>query len=875
MSIRGLSKLFFPSALAVLGIDEGTENPGRRVLANIVAGGYQGAVYPISKNVGQVNGLPVYANLAAVKKPIDLAILSLAPEYIPTAIEACGQAGVSGVLIPSLKATPEEAIAPIREQARKTGVRVIGPHAWGICSPWTSLNAGFGRQLPPAGELAVISQSNAICSNLLDLSISRHIGLSLLVDLGDMVEVDCADLLDYSATHFRVGAILLYVEHIGDMRKFMSAARSAARLKPVVVLKSGRCSSISQTTKTPSGKLIDEDIVYDAAFARAGIVRVATVEQLFDCGDLLSKHPRPRGSGLSIVSNARGPAVMAVDALQKHGLKPLPLSSEILAALAPLVETSADRPHTALTLPADIPARPLGQLVSRCLDAKEVQTLLVILVPRFLTDPDAVARAITGAADKKSAPLIAVWMGENGCENGRRILCEAGIPTYDVPERAVEAFLNLTTYAHNIQQLQEIPPRLSGRFATHRARAQAVMRIALQTNDCVLEGRRALMFLQAYDIPADCFPAVHAWGTAEESELLSATNCPASASADDGSSMATVKVPEGRESADETAISPESRQADATICLVSRQLPPFGPVILFGTGSLPPELSTDFAVGLPPLNRLLARQLMERTMLYRFLCTKSPSAVPFLEELLVNFSHLVTDLPEILELEINPLAVCGSQARACNARIFIQPSDKRSPLHLVISPYPDEYEVNTVTSGGISLFLRPIKPEDAPLLQELWSELSPRTLYYRFAKPVTDLTPALLARFTQIDYDREIALVALQPSAAGQRMLGVARLISAPGSDTVEFAIIVGDPWQGQGVGAELLRRLAVIAVRRGFKTLWGLVLRENRAMIDLAHKLRWPAFSDADFSEVEVRLDLTTVKESEILEATGGKSRF
>lgn len=871
MSIRGLSKLFFPSAVAVLGIDEGTENSGRHILANIVAGGYQGAVYPIAEDAGETNGLPVYASLAAVKQPVDLAILALPPEQLPTAIDACGQAGVSSAIIPSFKATPKDAIAPIRERARQTGVRVIGPRAWGICSPWTRLNAGFGRQLPPVGELAVISQSNAICSHLLDLSIANHIGLSFLVGLGDMDEVDCADILDYSANHFRVGAILLYIEHIDDMRKFMSAARSAARLKPVVVLKSDRFSSGSQTAATPSGRLIAEDIVYDAAFARAGIVRVATVEQLFDCGDLLSKHPRPRGPNLSIVSNARGPAVMAGDALQKHGLKPLPLSSETLAALAPLIETAADRPHTVLTVPADIPARPFGQLVSRCLDAKEVQTLLVILVPRFLTDPDAVARAVTGAVGKKSAPLIAVWMGGNGRENGRRILCEAGIPTYDVPERAVEAFLNLTTYAHNIQQLQEIPPRLTGRFATHRARAQALIRIALQTNDCVLEGRRALRFLQAYDIPADCFPAVQAWGTAEGSELLPARHCPAPASTDDGPSKAKVKAPECHEAADGTTNHPESRQADATICLVSRQLRPFGPVILFGTGSVPPELSTDFAVGLPPLNRLLARQLMERTMLYRFLCTKSPAVVPFLEELLVNFSHLVTDLPEVLELEINPMTVCGSQARACNARIFIQPSDKRSPLHLVISPYPDEYEANAVTSGGISFFLRPIKPEDAPLLQELWSNLSPRTLYYRFAKPVTDLTPALLVRFTQIDYDREIALVALQPGTAGHRMLGVARLMSSPGSDTVEFAIIVGDPWQGQGVGAELLRRLAVIAVRRGFKTLWGLVLRENRAMIELAHKLRWPVFADADFSEVEVRLDLTAVKESEILATTGG----
>ena len=849
MSIRGLSKLFSPSAVAVLGVDNEEGNVGHHILNNIVTGGYRGPVYPIAARAGGTNGLPVYGNLADVKQPVDLAILALSPEQLPAAINACGQSGVSGVIIPSFESTPAGAIASIREQARKTGIRVLGPRAGGICSPWISLNAGFGRQLPPPGKLAVISQSNSICFNLLDLSIAKHIGLSLLVGLGDMLDVDAADLLDYCANHFRVGAILLYVEHIDDMRKFMSAARSAARLKPVVVLKSNRFSGGLQTAATLSGNLIAEDSVYDAAFARAGIVRVATVEQLFDCGDLLSKQPQSPGPGLSIISNARGPAVMAGDTLQKHGLKPLPFDAEALAALGPLADRAADLPHNALMVPADLPAQPFGRFVAHCLDDKKIQALLVILAPRFIKDPDAVAEALAGAVRKKNTPVIAVWKGGHGSENGRRILYEAGIPTYDVPERAVEAFLNLTSYAQNIQQLQEIPPRLSGQFATHRTRARAIIRIALQTNDCVLEGRRALNFLQAYDIPADCFPPVQAWVKAEGPEMLPARHRPAAG----------------------TTRHPESVWTDAAICLVSRHLPPFGPVILFGTGGVPPELSTDFAVGLPPLNRLLARQLMERTRLYRFLCEKSPAVLPFLEELLVNFSHLVTDLPEIHELEINPLTVCETKARACNARIFIRQSDRHSPLHLIISPYPDEYEADVVTSSGISLFLRPIKPEDAPLLQELWSNLSPRSLYYRFAKPVSDLTPALLARFTQIDYDREIALVALQPDNAGHRMLGVARIISSPGSDTVEFSIIVGDPWQGQGVGAELLRRLAVIAFRRGYKTLWGFVLRENRAMIDLARKLNWPVFFGTDFSEVEIRLDLSTLKESEILAPTGG----
>jgi len=315
VSIHGLYKLFFPSAVAVWGIDQDSQQPGRRILSNIVRAGFKGIVCPISETIDEVDGLATYPNLAAVKQSVDLAVLSLPLEQVPAAIDACANAGIGGVVIPTRMAGGATAVSPIVERARATGVRVIGPRSWGVYSPSIGLNAAFGRQAPAAGELAVISQSASICASILDLSAVKHIGLSLLVGLGDTVEVDAADMLDYTASLSRVKAILLHIEHIADMRKFMSAARAAARLKPVVVLKTGRSQSSGQPAATLSGSLIREDAVYDAAFKRAGIVRVSRVEHLFDCGDLLSKQPRPRGPNLAVITSARSPGIMAVDVL--------------------------------------------------------------------------------------------------------------------------------------------------------------------------------------------------------------------------------------------------------------------------------------------------------------------------------------------------------------------------------------------------------------------------------------------------------------------------------------------------------------------------------------------------------------------------------
>jgi acetyltransferase len=802
-----------------MGLDETPEGPGRCILTNIVACGFKGAVFPISETAKDVEGMAAYPNLAAVNRKIDLAVLALPLEQIPSAIDACGRSGVTGAIVTARDVCRPELLSAIREKARATGVRVIGPRSWGLISSWGGLHSGLLGSMPPTGGLAVISQSASVCAGILDLSIAKRIGLSLLVGVGEMADVDCADLLDYTANHHRVQSILLHVEKIDDMRKFMSAARAASRLKPIVILKTDRSAVDAPPSFTAAGRLIREDAVYDAAFRRAGMVRVSTMEELFDCGDLLSKQPHPQGPGLAVITNARTPGIMTKDALREYGLTVAHPGEEMIGKLDSLLGACWSRQNP-IAVRSDIPPDHYGRIVEICLAAGEADAVLVVIAPRFLSAPDAVARAVVGAVRRKTKPVFAVWMGDMTPESGARILDGAGIPTYDVPERAVRAFFHLYTYERNIRLLQEIPPQLSGRLAVNRARARSIIDSEFKKQNRTLDGEASLRLLKAYDIPAASQESI--------------------------------------------------RTCDAKLRLAVRQVPSLGPAVLFGMGGPHPELCLDIEVGVPPLNRLLARRLMEATRIYRFLEAEFPAAAGLLEDLLVNFSYLITDFPEIAELEVDPLVVSGRRVFACNARASIRTAPVRAPLHLIISTYPDEYETTTVTGSGIELFIRPIKPEDARLLQELWSILSPQTIYYRFSRPVPELTPDLLVRFTQIDYDREIALVALNPIESGHRMLGVSRLMSAPGSDLAEFAIVVGDPWQGKGVGAKLLSRIAVIARQRGFKTLWGLVLRENIAMIELARKLGWPVVTGDDASQVEVSLDLTAVSESEILAASG-----
>jgi len=836
MGIELLHQMFSPSSVAVLGADD---TPGRDILANLLSGGFEGRVYAIGEQEREVSGLPVRRDLDSIDGPVDLAVLALPSDQLAAAVRACGRAGIRTALIPTRDVGGQGNV--LTAEAHDAGVRLIGPRSWGIVSPWGNVHAALGREMPLRGRLAVISQSAAICAAVLDLSSTKQIGLSHLIGLGDMLDIDCADVLDYLAMDSRVGAILVHLEWIANLRSFMSAARAASRVKPIVVLKTGHTRSDRSGAITPTGRLIRTDAAYDAAFERAGIVRVDTVADLFDCGDLLSKQPRPRGPNLAILSNVRSPGIMAVDALSGRDLHPAPLGSDTEAALEHILLSTWDRRNPILIRDV-LPPDTYRHAVRACLDAWEIHGILIILAPTFLSDPVEVAKSIASAVSVRRKPVLAVWMGGRGLEAGRRVLDEAGIPTYDAPEAAVRALLYLEAYDRNLRLLQEIPRNTPKRLVVDRARAREIIHSALEKGASELSPRDSLGLLEAYDLPTTAtFPRPE---PAPQPPLPTAVPAP---------------------------VVPPEAGPDLEFRLASRLVPSLGPVILFGYGGIGPEVLLDHAIGLPPLNRPLARRILEATRLYGSLGDphRPPLAcTPALEEFLSGFSRLVTDRAEIREMEIGSLRAVGQRVVAADARVLLAAPERPSPMHLIISTYPDEYETRSVTRAGLSISIRPIKPEDAPLLKELWASLSPQTLYLRFSSPAKALTPELLVRFTQIDYDRELALIAQQSGASGERMLGVARLIGQPGADRAEFAIVVGDPWQGLGVGAKLLGCLVAVARRRRMKRLWGLVLGQNRAMLELGRKLGWTLVADEDPSQVLLELDVSAVEDPEILDA-------
>ena len=891
MSVEHLHQIFFPSSVAILGVGD---TPGRNILVNLVSGGFKGRLYAVCRDRQKVAGLSTCPDFKSIGDSVDLAVLAVSFDRLFAAIDACGEAGIRSALITTRDIGRREEFEPIAAQARNAEVRLIGPRSWGIVSPWANLNAALGRKMPLRGQLAVISQSAAICAAVLDLSLSKQIGLSHLIGLGDMLDIDCADVLDYLATHARVGAILIHLEQIINMRKFISAARATSRVKPIVVLKTGRAQSDGPGAVTHTGSLIQADAVYDALFKRAGIIRVGTVADLFDCGDLLSKQPRPRGSNLAIISNARSPGIMAVDFLREHDLQAAALGPDTLAAIDRILLSSWNRQNP-IIIRDEFSAEAYRQVMEVCQAAREIDGILIIIAPQFLANALEVARLITSAVSAKRKPVFAVWMGGKGLEAGRRVLDTTGIPTYEAPETAVRAFLHLNDYDRNLRLLQEIPRSMPARFAINRARARKIIDSALQRKMWVMPLLESLSLLEAYDLPT--VAAEVARNTEEAVNLADRWGYPVILKPlvrHIGNVFATGKAgPELHGAEDVRAAMAQHLEhtrddalgtdtggmivqsaigrPDFEFRLASRQVAPFGPVILFGCGAIGAELIMDQAVGLPPLNQLLAGRVLEETRLYRILKGRQgllPACTSALEEFLSNFSHLITDFPEIREMEISLLLAVGGCVFAANAQAVIAAAQNPSPMHLIISAYPDEYEIKTVTKAGVHLFIRPIKPEDAPLLQELWSRLSPRTLYYRFSSPGKILSPELLVRLTQIDYDREIALIALHSTGSGDRMLGVARLNGQPGDDKAEFAIVVGDPWQGLGVGAKLLCCLVAIALRRKIKNLYGLVLKENRAMLELCRKLGWTTIPDDDPSQVFLQLNLSTVDAPEILDA-------
>lgn len=888
MSIHNLDKIFRPAAVAVIGASERQGSIGWALMKNIIDGGYQGEIYPVNPRYTELFGFKSHGSLRSLDRPVDLAVIATPMTSVPGIIQECADASIGGAVIISAggKEIGEKGVeieARIAQIAQKGNVRLVGPNCLGIVSEDAKLNASFAHQMPLPGRLAFVSQSGAICTAILDVSIKERIGFRYFVSVGSMLDVDFGDLLNYLGQDPEVSSIVLYVESLTHFRRFMSAARAVSRVKPIVVLKSGRSPAGAKAAASHTGALAGSDEVYDAAFKRAGILRVQTIEELFDCAELMAKQPRPAGSGLAIITNSGGPGVMATDALANYGKEPAVLSGETLAGLNEILPPFWSHGNP-IDILGDATVERYALTVETCMDAPEIDGLLIMMAPVALSDPTAVAATLVGLLKKKRLSIFTVWLGAAQMEKGREIFNNAGIPTYETPERAIQAFMSMVTYARNLELLQQVPPNLPRELVYDRGTGRRLIDDALTRGDRTLTEVESKALLAAYGIPVNPTEAAasadEAVRTAKKLGYPVVMKIHSRAITHKSDAQGVVLDLRDDESVRETfaqileraaaydskadllgvTIQPMLKRQDFELILGAKKDPDFGPVILFGMGGIMTEILKDRAIALPPLNRLLARRLLEETHVYRLLKgyrNRPPANLALLEEILIRLAQLVIDFPEISELDVNPLITMDDHACAVDARVLVEPSRVTSPLHLVISPYPSQYEWRLVTRGGLEVFVRPVKPEDAPLLMELFGILSPTTIYYRFFSPLKVLPPDMLARFTQIDYDRDVCLVAMETTGSGKRMLGIARFMSDPDVTKAEFAIVVGDPWQGKGVGAVLLEKCIDIARERSLRTIWGKVLAENTTMIGLGRKFGFKVKRDVETGDYELRIHL------------------
>lgn len=879
MAAHYLDRLFHPHGIAVFGASERADSVGARVFANLLAGGFAGAVYPINPKHRTLGGQPCYPNLSQVGAPVDLAVIATPAPGIPEILHACGEHGVRVVIVLSagFEGADGRALqARLLEAARPYGMRVLGPNCLGMIRPSQGLNATFSKGSARRGNLALVSQSGALCTAILDWAEAQEIGFSAVVSLGDAVDVDFGDLLDYLALDTETHGILLYVEGMNHARRFMSGLRAAARVKPVIVVKAGRHGAGSRAAQSHTAALVAADDVFDAALRRAGVVRAHSIEQLFAAAQLLSSHHRMRGDRLAIVTNGGGPAVMAVDRAADLGLQLAELSDATLQALDRVLPQHWPRANPVDILGDAGPER-YGKAVELCLADPAIDGLLVMLTPQAMTDPLACAEAVAAAAAGQNKPVLACWMGQVQVAAARDLLTHRRIPNFALPEAAVEAFSYLASYQHNQQLLLQVPAPLAERSAPDVQGARLIIEGALAERRNELSGNEAKAVLHAFGIPTNLAVAAHS--PSEALVVAESIGFPVAMKIDsldishksdvNGVRLHISSAEAVRRTYQELIASVEQQRPGIRINGVTieamyhkphgRELligvvrdPAFGPAITFGAGGTTVEVLHDRAITLPPLNRFVARDLIGQTRIFKLLqpFRNLPAAnLEALEQVLLRVSELVCELPEVGEMDINPLIVDAAGALAVDARIAIdyRPPGPNRYAHMAIHPYPVDLVKQVQLPDGTDLTLRPIRAEDAQIVQDFVRGMSPQTKYFRFMQSLQELSQPELIRLTQIDYHRELALIATVQADAGEQEIGVARYAMNPDGESCEFALVVADAWQHRGIGSRLMQALMDAARARGFHTLEGEVLGSNQAMLALVRDLGFSVRTSPD----------------------------
>ncbi len=897
-----LDVIFSPKSVALIGATEREGSVGRTILWNLMTNSFGGTIFPINPQRSSVMGIKAYPNIGEVPEKIDLAIVVTPARTVPGIIRECVQAGVKGAIVISagFKEIGPEGVKLEQEilaEARRGQMRIIGPNCLGVMNPIGGLNATFASSMARPGSVGFISQSGALLTSILDWSFRENVGFSSFVSIGSMLDVDWGDLIYYLGDDPRTKSIVIYMESIGNARSFLSAARDVALTKPIIVIKPGRTEAAAQAAASHTGSLTGSDEVLAAAFRRSGVLRVDSIDDLFNMAEVLAKQPRPRGPRLTIVTNAGGPGVLATDALISNRGELTPLSEKTIAELDAFLPQ-----HWSHSNPVDIlgdaDAERYAKAIQVAANDENSDGLLVILTPQAMTDPTQTAQELKKLYGRPpqyqyGKPVLASWMGGADIASGEAILNQANIPTFAFPDTAARVFQYMWRYHRRLQSLYETPflPEETEESSQKISAITQMLIDVRQTGRTILTEYESKQVLAAYDIPtvetrlarsadeaveiaqAIGYPVVLKLNSETITHKTDVGGVRLDLATDSEVRHAYITMEQSvtaKYSADDflgVTVQPMLRLNDGYELIIgSSPDPQFGPVLLFGTGGTLVEVFKDRALGLPPLTTTLARRMMERTKIYTALQGvrgRDPVDLAALEALLVRFGQLAADQRWIKEIDINPLFASSDHLIALDARVVLyEPEVTEDELpELAIRPYPAQYIKNVSTEDGMPVTIRPIRPEDEPMMVKFHETLSERSVYLRYFRAFQldqRVEHERLTRICFVDYDRDMALVVTTKNKKTdeEEIIAAGRLTKSRGDVEAEFAILVNDRYQGQGIGTEMLVHLLEVGKQEGVKRVVAYLLSENRGMRAICLKLGFRLEREAELIKAIIDLD-------------------
>lgn len=871
MGLKKIDKIFNPKSIAVIGASNNKDSVGYGVMRNLIQGGFKGKIYPVNIKRKKVLDIKCYKSVTDIKNEISLAIIATPAASVIDIVKECGRKNVLNVVIMSSGFKEagykgQQLVQKILKIARAYNMRIMGPNCMGFIKPSINLNATFANNMPEKGNIAFISQSGALGSATLEWAKEHNFGFSFFASLGSMIDIGFSDMIDYLGKDPNTASILIYMESISDARKFMSAARSFSRSKPIIVLKSGKSDQGAKAALSHTGTLAGNDDVFDAAFKRAGVIRVKEIEDLFDCAKTLSKQKKPLGNKLAIVTNAGGPGVIATDLLIEKGGEIAEISKKTINELDKYLPKNWSR-RNPVDLLGDAGAEKYRKAIELCLEDDNVDGVLAILTPQSMTNSTRISEEIAKIKNSYDKPILAAWMGSQSIRKGKEILEANNIPVFVSPERAVKSFTYLYNYSRNLEQLYETPSTIPHAFNPKNDENKALIKKLIKEKRYVLNNTESREFLSNYFIPVvkqelaktskDAIKIARKIGYPVVMKISSpdiihksdvggvVLNVESDKQVEEDFkriiSDAKKKIPKAKING---IMIEESVNKKYELIIGCKKDPIFGPVIVFGMGGTAVNIFKDTKVSLPPLNMGLSQRLIEETKIYNLLKGyrgNKPVDIESIKFILYKFAYLVSDFPEIKEIDLNPFSVDENGGVVLDAKVILDKNyiekdslHKKPYSHLVISPYPKQYIKKIKMKNRKEVLLRPIKPEDEPLEKEMIKAFSKKTQRFRFFGYLKDISHSLLIKYTQIDYDREMAIIAELEEGKEKKMAGVVRLISDPYDNSAEFAIAIADPWQGKKLGSQMMDYMLDIAKERNIKTIYAYFLKDNDIMQEM-----------------------------------------